>query len=69
MVGACSAVEQQGLKAELAFIPKETALASLKERTGMTDALAALGCNPLPDGYVLTINNLDQIADATRIET
>jgi cell division transport system permease protein len=60
--------EQQGLKAELAFIPRERALASLKERTGMAEALTALGGNPLPDGYVLTINNLDQIADASRIE-
>ena len=61
-------VEQQGLKADLVFIPREAALAGLQERTGMAQALGALSSNPLPDGYVLTINNLDQIADASRIE-
>lgn len=61
-------VQQQELKGKLEFIPRETALANLTARTGLSEAVNALGGNPLPDGYVLTISNLDQMADSSRIE-
>lgn len=61
-------VQQQGLKGKLEFIPRETALDNLKDRTGLSDAVETLGGNPLPDGYVLTIDHLDQIAEASQIE-
>lgn len=61
-------VEQQGLQGELEFIPREIALDNLKGRTGLSDAVNTLGGNPLPDAYVLRINNLDQVAEPVRIE-
>lgn len=62
-------VQKQELKGKLNFISRETALANLQERTGLSETVAALGSNPLPDGYVLTISNLDQLADSSRIDT
>ncbi len=62
-------VQQQNLKGKLAFVPRETALAHLQARTGLAEAVNTLGSNPLPDGYVLTIGNLDQIAESSLIDT
>jgi len=42
-------------KAEVAFIPREQALASLKERSSLGDVLETLGDNPLPDSYVMKL--------------
>lgn len=61
-------VQQQGLAGRLEFIPRETALTSLKNRTGLSDTVLTLGANPLPDGYVLTIGSVDQENQAARIE-
>jgi cell division transport system permease protein len=40
---------------ELRFIPREEALKELNAVQGLADVTAALGQNPLPDAYVLTI--------------
>jgi len=61
-------VKEQEMQGKLEFIPRETALDSLKERSGLSDAVNTLGSNPLPDAYVLRIHQLDQIAEASRIE-
>ena len=41
--------------AKLEFVPREQALDALKDKSGLSDALATLGSNPLPDGYVLKL--------------
>ena len=43
-------------KAEIVFIPKETALDSLQEKTGLNDIVDSLGRNPLPDSYVIRLS-------------
>jgi len=56
-------------KAQLEFVPREKALASLNEKSGMSDVVATLGANPLPDGYVLKLAGLQNSAEATRVDS
>ncbi|WP_288381525.1 permease-like cell division protein FtsX [uncultured Massilia sp.] len=42
-------------KANIGFVPREQALASLKEKSGLSDVLDTLGDNPLPDSYVMKL--------------
>jgi cell division transport system permease protein len=55
--------------ARLEFVSRENALNSLKSRSGLGDAVTALGTNPLPDAYVLRLAGFDDAADAGRIDT
>jgi cell division transport system permease protein len=61
-------VQQANGSGKLEFIPRENALATLKNKTGLSDALTTLGENPLPDGYVLKLAGLQNAADATRVD-
>lgn len=54
--------------ASLEFVPREQALAALKDQTGLSEAITALGENPLPDSYVLRLAGFDNAAEATRID-
>lgn len=54
--------------ARLEFVPRETALQKLNDRTGIADAVAALGSNPLPDAYVLKLGALADTREAGHIE-
>lgn len=47
----------------IAFVTREAALESLQQKTGIADTVAALGTNPLPDAYILTLNALDSASD------
>jgi cell division transport system permease protein len=60
--------QDAGTAGRLEFIPRETALGTLKARSGLSDAITALGENPLPDSYVLTLPGYRNAADATRID-
>jgi cell division transport system permease protein len=53
---------------QLEFIPKESALRTMKNRSGLSDALTTLGINPLPDGYVLKLAGFDNAAEASRVD-
>ncbi|MES2831885.1 MAG: permease-like cell division protein FtsX [Pseudomonadota bacterium] len=53
----------------LVFVPREAALATLQQKTGIADAVAALGENPLPDAYIITLDALDTPASAARVDT
>lgn len=57
---------QDGARAE--FVPREQALNALKDRSGLSEALATLGSNPLPDGYVLKLRGLQDVGEAGRID-
>lgn len=60
----------QGLPkpAKLEFVPREKALKALQDKSGLADAVNALGENPLPDGYVLRLAGFRDGADAGRID-
>lgn len=53
---------------KLEFIPRETALASMKIQAGLSDVVSTLGSNPLPDAYVLRLANTGDPGTAARIE-
>lgn len=62
-------------KAKMSFIPREQALATLKDKGGLGDVLDTLGDNPLPDSYVMKLDGfasttlaggVDAIADKMR---
>lgn len=63
------AMQESGNTGRLEFIPRERALTLLKDKTGLSDAITALGENPLPDGYVLKLSGVQSTADAARVET
>jgi cell division transport system permease protein len=50
------------------FVPRENALEGLKGRTGMSEAIATLGSNPLPDSYVIKLAGYDNAAAAARVD-
>lgn len=61
-------VQRQQLKARVEFISRDKALEALRERSGLSDVVASLGNNPLPDAYVLKLASAEDAAGATRIE-
>lgn len=61
-------VQDAGSSGKLDFIPRESALSSLKDRTGMSDALTTLGQNPLPDAYVLKMKSFQNATEANRVD-
>lgn len=63
-----SLVQQANATGRLEFVPRERALSALNERTGLSEAIVALGENPLPDGFVLKLANVSDSADAIRVE-
>lgn len=60
--------QQTGTAARLEFVPRERALSALKDKTGLSEAIVALGENPLPDGYILRLGNVHSSEDARRVE-
>ncbi|NEX64321.1 permease-like cell division protein FtsX [Noviherbaspirillum galbum] len=61
-------VQEQRTTGKLEFIPREKALSLLKDKTGMSDAITALGENPLPDAYVLRLAGFKDAGDAGRVD-
>lgn len=59
---------QGGQGAEIAFVPREQALASLKERSGLGDVLETLGDNPLPDSYVMKLEGFASAGAADQVD-
>jgi len=54
--------------ATLEFLPREEALRTLRDRSGLSDALTTLGTNPLPDGYVAKLSGFQNARDAGRVD-
>lgn len=61
-------VQREQLKAKIEFVSRDKALESLRQRSGVTDVVATLGNNPLPDAYVLKLASAEDVAGASRIE-
>jgi cell division transport system permease protein len=55
-------------RAKIVFVPREKALDTLKDKSGLADVLAALGENPLPDSYVLKLDGVSSAAAAARVD-
>ena len=58
-----------GLDVKLTFIPREKALQILKAKSGLADAVATLGSNPLPDGYMVRIEQGSNAEPTSHIDT
>ncbi|MES2257840.1 MAG: permease-like cell division protein FtsX [Pseudomonadota bacterium] len=61
--------------AKIVFVPREKALDNLKDKSGLSDVLATLGENPLPDSYIVKLDafrsaaagvDVDQLAERMR---
>ncbi len=50
--------------AKIIFVTREQALGQLKDKNGLADVLTTLGENPLPDSYVLKLDNFDSAGGA-----
>lgn len=62
-------VRQADPDAHIAFVPRETALAALENRSGLSEALKTLPANPLPDAYVIRLSDLPAQSGIARSET
>jgi len=60
--------QSTGLEVKLEFIGRAQALESMKARAGLTDVVAALGSNPLPDAYIVRVADGSSAHNAERIE-
>lgn len=60
--------QEAGHPVQLVFIPREKALATLKDRTGLDDAITTLGSNPLPDAYIVKMTGFKNGSDADKID-
>jgi len=61
-------LKESGSIAKIEFTPREKAFAALKNKTGLSDVLATLGENPLPDSYVLKMSGFENAMDADKID-
>lgn len=55
-------------RARIEFVPREQALETLKQKSGLSDVLATLDDNPLPDSYVLKLDGFKSAAAAAGID-
>lgn len=62
------AAQSNGISIKLEFIARESALSAMKNKAGLSDVIATLGSNPLPDAYVLKLASADNAAGAARID-
>lgn len=53
---------------KLEFIPREKALSTLKNKTGLDDTISTLGANPLPDAYVVKMSGFQNDGDAKKVK-
>lgn len=60
--------QNYGHSVKVTFVPREKALEQLKSKSGLSDAIAALGGNPLPDAYLIRLEQSPRPDQAARIE-
>ena len=61
--------QEQGQPVKIVFTPREKALEQLKDRSGLADVVTTLGANPLPDGYLIRLEQYGSATAASQIET
>ncbi|MBS1186906.1 MAG: permease [Burkholderiaceae bacterium] len=61
--------QEHGQQVKIIFTPSEKALDQLKERSGLADIVGTLGANPLPDGYLIRLEQYGSAQAAAQIET
>jgi len=54
--------------ARIVFVPREKALDTLNDKSGLADVIATLGENPLPDSYVIKLNAFQSAAEGAAID-
>ncbi len=62
------ALQDSERTAKIEFLPREKALTQLNQTAGLSQALAILGENPLPDGYLIKLPPFENAAAAASIE-
>jgi cell division transport system permease protein len=55
-------------KARIVFVPREQALDALKDKSGLSDVLATLGENPLPDSFTIKLEGFKDAQEARAID-
>lgn len=55
-------------RAKISFVPREQALATLKDKSGLTEVLEVLGENPLPDSFTIRLEGFKDARDAQDID-
>lgn len=55
-------------KTAIVFVPREQALDTLKSKSDLSEVLATLGENPLPDSYILKLGGFNSAAGAAGID-
>lgn len=63
-----SVFQEQGQAVKITFVPREKALEALKDKGGLADAVTTLGANPLPDGYLIKLEQTGSAAAIGRID-
>lgn len=73
--GLATPLREMMKDAKIIFVPREKALDNLKGKSGLSDVLATLGENPLPDSYIVKLDafrsaaagvDVDQLAERMR---
>jgi cell division transport system permease protein len=59
--------QENGQSVSIVFVPREKALELLKSKSGLSEAIAALGGNPLPDAYLIRLEQSPSTADVSQI--
>ena len=54
--GLATPLRELARDAKIIFVPREKALDNLKDKSGLSDVLAPLGDNPLPDSYIVKLD-------------
>jgi cell division transport system permease protein len=54
--------------AKIVFVPREKALDNLKDKSGLSEVLATLGENPLPDSYIIKLDAFRSAASGLDVD-
>lgn len=67
--GLASSLRSITPQAKIIFKTREAALEELNAKNGLSDVVATLGENPLPDSYVIKLNAFQNAAEGARIDS
>jgi len=67
--GLASSLRSIAPTAKIIFTSREKALEQLNAKSGLSDVVATLGENPLPDSYVVKLNAFQNAAEGSQIDS